>query len=307
MRFSERPGAAVPEVGSRIVLGAVVAIAASVLWLGSWLLPADASLQIDLRAKGMIAFGMADGHIWVMNADGSGRRRVTSSRRLMDVGPTWSPDGTQIAFKGAPRGHPLERSGTIFVIRVDGRDRHRVSPNKDVEAPAWSPDGRLIAFQLRGRIATVRPNGRDLRILPIYGGCPSWTPDSNQLAICGDDGEIYLINADGTMGKRLTRSPGTDIPGPWSPDGTHLSFSSDRAGTADIYVMNRDGRLVKRLTRLPGNEAPNAWLRGAGLLFPFYANGSMTARWQIVDATTGVVKPFSLPGVEYDPIAWLPG
>ena len=65
--------------------------------------------------------------------------------------------------------------------------------------------------------------------------------------------EIYVMNADGSAQRRLTRNPASDGPPAWSPDGRKIAFVSG-AGPLDssaIYVMNADGTGKRRLTQ-PG-------------------------------------------------------
>ena len=70
--------------------------------------------------------------------------------------------------------------------------------------------------------------------------------------------EIYVMNADGSDQRNLTRNPAADIAPAWSPDGTRIAFISDRSGQQEIYVMNvedtlqgTDGLGVTQLTNSP--------------------------------------------------------
>ncbi len=66
--------------------------------------------------------------------------------------------------------------------------------------------------------------------------------------------ELYVVNFDGTGMKRLTESPGYDAEGSYSPDGTHIVFTSMRDGDPDIYVMKADGTDVRQITNVPGYD-----------------------------------------------------
>ena len=49
--------------------------------------------------------------------------------------------------------------------------------------------------------------------------------------------DIYVMDADGSKVERLTDDPADDRYPSWSPDGTRITFSSDRDGNPEIYVM----------------------------------------------------------------------
>ncbi|MDQ3610878.1 MAG: hypothetical protein M4D85_04565 [Actinomycetota bacterium] len=76
------------------------------------------------------------------------------------------------------------------------------------------------------------------------------------------DTEIWTMNPDGSVPLNITNSPDSgDVFPAWSPDGTRLTFSSDRAdpGNFDVYVMNADGTGVTRLTDAPGEDRGTSW------------------------------------------------
>ncbi len=73
------------------------------------------------------------------------------------------------------------------------------------------------------------------------------------------NGEIYVMNADGSREKNLTRNSARDGAPVWSPDGKHIAFHSDRDGVRDIYIMDANGKNVRRVLRsLTYREYP-AW------------------------------------------------
>ena len=102
---------------------------------------------------------------------------------------------------------------------------HGKSTPGDVQTPAWSPDGRKLAFVSQR--------------------------DGNS--------EIYVMNADGSAQKNLTRQPASDSHPSWSPDGRRIVFVSRRDGNSEIYVMNADGSGLRNLTRTPSDDLDPAW------------------------------------------------
>ena len=181
------------------------------------------NLDLDWSPGSKIAFYSSrdGGGIFVMNADGSGLTRLTKSTGGNGQ-PSWSPDGTKIAFMSRRGGG----KGNIWVMNVDGSGPTRLtnSPGEHHQ-PSWSPDGTKIAFF----------SDRD-----------------------GND-EIYVMNADGSSQTRLTNNSGLDLLPSWSPDGTKIAFFSDRDGDYEIYVMNADGSNPVKLTNNLVAERSPSW------------------------------------------------
>ena len=61
--------------------------------------------------------------------------------------------------------------------------------------------------------------------------------------------QIVVLDIASSRVTRLTRGRGNNENPSWSPDGRHLVFASDRAGSYDIYTMRADGTDVSQLTR----------------------------------------------------------
>jgi TolB protein len=197
--------------------------------------------------------------LFVMNADGTGTRRLTSTKED-DLRPTWSPDGTRIAFA---------RSGDLFVMNADGSGAHSVVASRDEESqPAWSPDGDWIAYIRRipdtrtSELRLVRPDGSgDRRVLRPNAAVfsPAWSPDGARIAFSSNrDGEVFELYTVAPDGKRL-RSVAptlTDAFEPaWSPDGSRIAFSEEGA----IAVVELGGGEVERLTSTDDNDSSPVW------------------------------------------------
>ena len=71
--------------------------------------------------------------------------------------------------------------------------------------------------------------------------------------------DIYRISAQGGASQRLTSSPGINIGGSFSPDGSKIVFESDRSGSQQIYVMNVDGSDQRRISFFGGRAATPEW------------------------------------------------
>jgi Tol biopolymer transport system component len=118
--------------------------------------------------------------IFTVRPDGSDLINITQTPAARDdeAGPSWSPDGMQIAFD------ETSGRGSVVIVRnlADGTERTITEGHVD-DGPAWSPDGSLIAFN-RSRLEgggfdvwLVRPDGSGLRRLTDHGGFnPAWQP-----------------------------------------------------------------------------------------------------------------------------------
>jgi predicted Ser/Thr protein kinase len=157
-----------------------------------------------------------DFDIWVMNPDGSQRRKLFDAPGDQ-TRPAWSPDGSMLAFED-------DRSGNPDIWIVDSAGTAAPEPlleePGDDGAPAWSPDGSSIAFR----------SNRDGNL------------------------EIYVMAVDGGDVRRLTETAADERAPSWSPDGSKILFHSDRDGDMDVWTMNADGSDETRITRTSEDE-----------------------------------------------------
>jgi len=230
--------------------------------------------QIDLASLGgRIVFSAGppcEEDIFVINADGTGLRRVTTDPAA-DFDPTWSPDGEQIAYRHQTGD---DRTTDIHVIGADGTGELDLTRNRGVPdwGPAWSPDGAWIAWNTAAEadfgfdlgLVHADGTGRTLIKPGVFVEYPAWSPDGERIAFMSQVAEeasqydIFVMNADGTNVQRLTDFRGDDGWPSWSPDGTRILFSSirddcaysdapDCKTTGDIgpyhtlYVMDANG------------------------------------------------------------------
>ena len=158
--------------------------------------------------------------LFVINADGSNRRRLTTHPDS-DTTPTWSPDGKEIAFTSDRTGRPQ-----IYIMSASGtgQPRRLPIPDRDADRPTWAPSPY-------NEIAYTALNG------------PGW------------DIKIHDLGTGQT--KQLTFGEGTNESPVYSPSGRHLAFSSTRRGLVQIFTIGRDGNGLRQITRTGNNQTPD--------------------------------------------------
>lgn len=118
---------------------------------------------------------------------------------------------------------------------------------------------KLFAFTLSGAITSAVLACSSAEPPPPT---PTPNPNMSRIAFVSEregNWDIYLMNADGSDVRNITKNAALDGHPSWSPDGSRLMFYSDRDGDRDIYVMNTDGSNVVQLTDDPGADHSPAW------------------------------------------------
>ncbi|MBI2761120.1 MAG: PD40 domain-containing protein [Chloroflexi bacterium] len=240
-----------------------------------------------------IAFGsLGNGRSWVavMDADGSHQRLVVEG----SPDPDWSPDGKQIAFSRPSVAADGRIESQIWLVGADGSNLRQLTYSSTFKAgPSWSPDGAQLVFILlanprsptdpQPQIGIMNADGTNERVLTTEqrvnvrhepdgtttvletaydANAPAWSPVDNRIAFWSgietQYGQIWVINADGTASTQLTEDPNhrnSDDPS-WSPDGTHILFSTGRSGRNELWVMDADGSNERKLSDIDAAPLP---------------------------------------------------
>lgn len=194
-----------------------------------------ANTTVCIDAK--IVFCM-DGDIYVMNDDGSKRRRLTRNTKSRDSLPRWSPDGKKIAFvRGMNK--ISQHTYELFVMNADGTDLQRLTHDKDIDIyPDWSPDGKRIAFT-SGRSGRFEVHVVELATFAVTqlsgiegekgAGASDWSPDGTQIVyenLQNRGKDIYLMSANGENQRPFFSNPNPGLSMTfhprWSSDGQRL-------------------------------------------------------------------------------------
>jgi hypothetical protein len=228
IQLSDRPGEplAWSSDGSKLLIWRVRRLEGPAppppLWTGLFVLNADGTETrlVVHRPSGPFIFPggsfspdgskvvfAAPGGMYTVDAEG-GTPRILAER---GVNPTFSPDGTKIAYFDIQEGpgHTLRvmnADGTGDRVLLDGQAVDCYYPSVFIR-PAWSPDGTRIAFschELEHGIRVVGADGSGLRTMILNGSNPYWSPDGSRIAFelpsAGGyrAGRLVIANADGT-------------------------------------------------------------------------------------------------------------
>lgn len=157
----------------------------------------------------------------IMDSDGANHRFITNGQATA-LTPRFSPDYKSIVYLSFLDGNPR-----IYIYEIGtGRQRLITQSTNPTFAPRWSPDGKWILYSM---------------------------------AIAGNTDIYKVLAAGGSNAQRLTFSPGIDIGGSFSPDGSRIVFESDRSGGQQIYVMDANGGNERRISFGGGRFATPEW------------------------------------------------
>jgi DNA-binding winged helix-turn-helix (wHTH) protein len=175
-----------------------------------------------------------------------------------ELSPTFSPDGSQVAFSWDGE---HQDNFDIYVKQVDRADAVRLTsdPARDM-SPAWSPDGRYIAFAREGAVFLIPPTGgTERKVAEVRAGDIEWTRDSKSLIVSARtlrECRLLRVSVDTGEPTELTSPPGGqdfsagDFNVALSPDGLNVAFV--RYHTANVlylYLMPLTGGEPRRLTQ----------------------------------------------------------
>jgi Tol biopolymer transport system component len=251
------------------LLALIVAVATAALVIGS---RPDLPKPFGPARTGLLTFD-SDGAIFTAARDGTNRVQLTTGPGVRS-NPTFSPDGTRIAFWLQERAHV---PASLVVMDMKGEHSRVLAENAVVDGPgrpiSWSPDSSSIAYSTGfspDEIFVARIEGTAPRKISPNGlsaSDPAWSPDGRLIAFHGatddpSDNAIYVVNSDGGDVRRLTHQAetGHSFSQPqWSSDGARLLYYAGPSGENDIWVVNADGSAETNLTNDSDDEFWPTW------------------------------------------------
>jgi TolB protein len=177
-------------------------------------------------------WGLDPFDIYTANADGSQLRRLTNYG-VYTAEATVSPDGRTIVFTSLKDGD-LD----IYTMHVDGTNVRRLTTTPGYDGgPFFSPDGRLIVYRAWHPTDSALVQYRDLLARRLVR--------PNRM-------ELWVMNADGSNQRQITRLGGANFAPFFAPDGRRIIFSSNhkvpRSRNFDLYLVNLDGTGLEQVT-----------------------------------------------------------
>ena len=173
--------------------------------------------------------------IYTANAAGSVMKRLTHYGVYTAEG-VLSPDGKRIVFTSLKDGD-LD----IYTMNVDGSDVRQLTTTPGYDGgPWWSPDGTKIIYRAHhptepAELAAYRDLLAQRLVRP------------NRM-------EIFVMDADGSNQRQVTRLGGANFGPSWAPDGRIIfssNYPSPRSGNFDLYLVALDGSRLERITTSP--------------------------------------------------------
>ncbi len=199
------------------------------------------------------------GHsVWVVPAAGGAPARLADG-----AGPSWSPDGSRIAYVAGTEGNH-----DLWVMNADGTDAHRITdtPDDDVTV-TWSPRGDALAF-----VRTDAAGGSVIEVVGADGAnphpvsdptvpadAPTWSPGGTRILFTAyldgadpftlgqGNAEVISVASDGSGLHNLTNDPAWQGYPAWSPDGTRIAYSTNDGTQFNLMVANADGSGAREL------------------------------------------------------------
>lgn len=216
--------------------------------------------------------------ICMVNADGSGYRRLTTEDDVRHYYPSVAPDGGSVLYSAYSK--DTKRYEIYELNLVTNETSVLTSAFGDLNAPEISPDGKTIAFT-RFYVDPEKPttwlmdrDGANPRqVADIRAWDSTWSPDGSAILFAsqvGDLSQLFIVNVDGTGLHQVGDFPFLRGRSDWSPQGLIVTYSG-RTWERELYIMNSDGSGQRQISPGGGNsQGPSFSPDGQWIAFTSY-------------------------------------
>jgi TolB protein len=203
----------------------------------------------------------ARNQICIINADGTGFRRLTTDDTRQHYYPSLSPDGQSVVYAAFREENVYE----IYEMELSsGGVKQLTNRLGVVNAPEISPNGKFIVFTRwtvnsnRYTIMLMDRDGGNVENIPgVTGWDPTWSSDGKYILFASDmDGpiQLYIMRENGKELHRISSLPAVRGRSDWSIDGSNIVTYSGEPWRREVYIMNADGTNVRLLSPAGGNS-----------------------------------------------------
>ena len=216
--------------------------------------------------------------ICLVNADGSGYRRLTSGDDLRHYYASVAPDGQSVVYSAY---NIQTKHFEIYELNLSTNETIMLTNHfGDLNAPEISPDGKTIVFT-RYYLDVAKPttwlmdrDGKNLRqVVDLAAWDPTWSPDGSAILFASDmkqTSQLFIVNVDGTDLRQVGDFPFLRGRSDWSSLNLIVTYSG-RPWERELYIMNTDGSGQHRISPPGGNsQGPSFSPDGQWIAFTSY-------------------------------------
>jgi Tol biopolymer transport system component len=172
--------------------------------------------------------------------------------------PTYSPDGSQLAFVSAR---------SIWVVRRGAQPEQLTHDGPNYYFVDWSPKGRTLVSMRNGLTTIVSLSSKPNRTVPTgrYGWDPRWSPDGKRIAITSNDrgasAHVFITDVSATYLNEFNAGGAMTQYASWSRDGQKLVYAKyvQSEEQWDLFVYDFRAKGERQLTHTPVNETTPVW------------------------------------------------
>ncbi len=233
--------------------------------------------------------------IYIMNADGSGERKLVENFFFLlgssGTSISWSPDSGRIYYTKMEIQRNTDYYNDLYFFDLKKNREVRLTKGLRARDPHLSSDGKRLAF-VTNRLGMTRlavmelPDDqrypvkeKDVTYITPEGpnqfATPRWSPDGSKIAVSlwqpGGYVDIWIFDGKGEKIDEISHDRAIDGAPAWSPDGKYIYFASDRTGIFNLYAYELESKTIFQITNVLGGAfTPSPSPDGTTIAFSSY-------------------------------------